>query len=355
VDSGAVAVSITVTPVNDTPAAIGESYSVNQGATLTVAAPGVLGNDTDPEGDSLTTVLVTTATKGTLTLNANGGFTYTPQASATASDTFTYRAKDATLESGTATVTIAINAVSAPLTVGSITWNVSVDPVKVGMAITGTATASATGAQTATWNWGDGTTSPGTINGTAVIGAKTYAAAGIYTVRLAVTDQHGASAESVYRYVVVNNPAAGYEHGAGFFNSTAGAYTANPALTGTANINQLQAKYKLDGTLTGITNNFQFSYTPANLSFKSSSLTWLVMSGSKSWLKGEGAISVNGTTQACYFLLAVVDSTTVADQVRVKIWTKTTGAIIYDNMQGAPDDAEATRPTTGPLTVTFVK
>ena len=45
-----------------------------------MAAPGVLANDTDPDGDPLTAVLVTGPSHGTLTLNANGSFTYTPAA-----------------------------------------------------------------------------------------------------------------------------------------------------------------------------------------------------------------------------------------------------------------------------------
>ena len=72
---------------------------------LTVAAPGVLGNDADPDGDPLTAVLVTGPSHGTLTLNANGSFTYTPAADFTGSDSFSYRASDGTLTSNLATVT----------------------------------------------------------------------------------------------------------------------------------------------------------------------------------------------------------------------------------------------------------
>ena len=63
---------------------------------LTVAAPGVLGNDADPDGNPLTATLVTGAGHGSLTLNANGSFTYTPAANFNGTDTFTYRASDGT-------------------------------------------------------------------------------------------------------------------------------------------------------------------------------------------------------------------------------------------------------------------
>ena len=77
---------------------------------LTVAAPGVLGNDTDPDGDPLTAALVTGPSHGTLTLNGNGSFTYTPAGNFTGSDSFTYRASDGTLTSNPATVTITVTA-----------------------------------------------------------------------------------------------------------------------------------------------------------------------------------------------------------------------------------------------------
>ena len=68
-------------------------------------APGVLGNDTGLDTDPLTAVLVTTTAHGTLALNANGSFTYTPGASIGA-DSFTYQVSDGSLTSNVATVRI---------------------------------------------------------------------------------------------------------------------------------------------------------------------------------------------------------------------------------------------------------
>ena len=70
----------------------------------------VLTNDRDPEGKPLTAALVTGPTKGTLTLNANGTFTYRPNAGFIGTDTFTYRASDGALQSNLATVTITVTA-----------------------------------------------------------------------------------------------------------------------------------------------------------------------------------------------------------------------------------------------------
>ncbi len=105
-------VSLTVSPVNHTPTAQPDSYTTNEDTPLTVSAPGVLGNDSDPDSDPLTTVLVALPSHGTLTLNANGSFTYTPAANYNGSDSFTYKASDGTLSSATATVSITINPVN---------------------------------------------------------------------------------------------------------------------------------------------------------------------------------------------------------------------------------------------------
>ena len=100
--------TITVNNVNETPAAANDAYSVNEDTTLMVAAAGVLSNDTDPDGTALTAVVATNPSHGSLTLNANGSFTYAPQAEFTGSDSFTYRASDGTLNSDPATVTITV-------------------------------------------------------------------------------------------------------------------------------------------------------------------------------------------------------------------------------------------------------
>jgi VCBS repeat-containing protein len=107
-------VSITVNHVNQPPTAAADSYVANQGSTLNVAAPGVLANDTDPEGSSLTAVLVTSPLHGTLVLDASGSFTYTPASGFAGTDSFTYKAVDGGgAQSVATTVTITVNASSS--------------------------------------------------------------------------------------------------------------------------------------------------------------------------------------------------------------------------------------------------
>ncbi|MEA4931871.1 MAG: Ig-like domain-containing protein, partial [Anaerolineaceae bacterium] len=109
-DSNVATVTITVTAVNDAPVAVNDTYSTSFETTLTVALPGVLDNDTDADGDTLTAALVTGVNNGSLTLNANGSFTYTPNANFNGVDTFTYKANDGTTDSNVATVTITVTA-----------------------------------------------------------------------------------------------------------------------------------------------------------------------------------------------------------------------------------------------------
>lgn len=105
-------VSLTISPVNDRPYAASDSYVTPQGVPLIVdAASGVLANDSDADGDALTASLVSGTAHGTLELNPDGSFTYTPNAGAYGFDSFTYRASDGTEFSADATVVLGVTKV----------------------------------------------------------------------------------------------------------------------------------------------------------------------------------------------------------------------------------------------------
>jgi uncharacterized repeat protein (TIGR01451 family) len=114
-DSGndtATATTMVVVP-DEPPVAAPDSYAVDEDSTLAIAAPGVLANDQDPNGDPLAAVLVGAPSNGTLALNADGSFTYTPNLNFHGSDSFSYQARDLSeAESGTTTVTLTVNAVN---------------------------------------------------------------------------------------------------------------------------------------------------------------------------------------------------------------------------------------------------
>src|SRR6185503_13259567 len=126
-DSDVATVTIIVNPVNDTPVAADDNYSVNEDTALNVGAPGVLANDSDIDGDTLNPILVSGPTHGNLTLNANGSFNYTPSANFNGVDTFTYRASDGTTNSDIATVTITVVPVNDPPVVVNDAFNINED------------------------------------------------------------------------------------------------------------------------------------------------------------------------------------------------------------------------------------
>ncbi|MFQ5650421.1 MAG: choice-of-anchor D domain-containing protein [bacterium] len=101
-------VTITVEPVNDLPVAANDAYTGDENSVLQVAAPGVLANDVDVDGDPLTAQVVGLPSHGDLTLNSDGSFSYIPASDFAGSDSFTYRARDGQGESGVATVELAI-------------------------------------------------------------------------------------------------------------------------------------------------------------------------------------------------------------------------------------------------------
>ena len=106
--SDAATVTIHLTGVNDAPVTLDDSYAVDEDGVLTVGISGVFGNDSDVDSPVLTAALVDGPANGTLQFNADGSFSYTPNANFNGSDSFTYVASDGELESNVATVALAI-------------------------------------------------------------------------------------------------------------------------------------------------------------------------------------------------------------------------------------------------------
>ncbi len=104
-------VSITVTPVNDAPITTSDTFTMSEDTILQVdTVHGVITNDIDIEKDPITARLVKPSSSGSLTLNSNGSFIYTPAQSFFGIDTFTYQAFDGIDLSTPTTVTITITA-----------------------------------------------------------------------------------------------------------------------------------------------------------------------------------------------------------------------------------------------------
>jgi hypothetical protein len=98
-------------PQNLKPTAADDDYDTKEDQTLSVPAPGVLGNDSDPENNLQSATLLTPPASGDVTLNANGSFTYEPDPDSNGPDTFTYAAHDGVQQSDPATVTVDVDPV----------------------------------------------------------------------------------------------------------------------------------------------------------------------------------------------------------------------------------------------------
>jgi predicted outer membrane repeat protein len=118
------------------PVALDDAYTAGKNVTLHVAAPGVLGNDSDANNDPLTATLHTGPTHGALALALDGGFTYTPTLDYLGEDTFVYIASDGALtDTATVTLTMAPLPCQVEATGDSVTDYASLDAGAVQQAV----------------------------------------------------------------------------------------------------------------------------------------------------------------------------------------------------------------------------
>ena len=316
-------------------ASSGGPYTVAEGGTLAT----LNGSGSDPDGDPLTYAW---------DIDNNGSFETAGQ-----NPTFSAVGRDGPSSQkvvlqvcdnrgACATSSATVNITNVAPTVVAISAPVA--PVQVNALITTSATFTDPGVpdtHTAVWDWGDGTTSPGTVsemNGSgSVSGSHVYTAAGVYTVTLTVTDDDGGSGQSVFQFVVVYDPNAGFVTGGGWISSPAGAYVANPSLTGRANFGFV-SRYRPGVNVPEGQTEFQFSV--ANLNSHGSNYEWLVVGGARAQYKGTGTINGAGSYS---FILTAIDGQVPGgggvDKFRIKIWGS---GVIYDNQMGAGDDANPT-------------
>jgi hypothetical protein len=99
-----VSINVAVPGENHPPVALDDAFALLKKVNK-VDAPGVLANDSDPDGDPMTAVLVTDTVNGRLSLSPDGAFMYKPF-DVGAADSFQYRVSDGKSDGNVATVTI---------------------------------------------------------------------------------------------------------------------------------------------------------------------------------------------------------------------------------------------------------
>jgi hypothetical protein len=351
-DSNTATVYISVTPVNDPPANVSANATpttINENGSVTVS-----GAFTDPDvGDTHSVVIRWgDGSADTTLMLAAGVFSYSAthqylddSPTGTASDVngITVTVTDQAGVSGSGSAAVTVNNL-APIITG---LGGPVDPIALGGMVTLSATFTDVGSQdthSCTFHWNDGTpdtvvAAPGAGSGSCSA-MHNYATSNVYPVDILVTDDDTGSATSSYQYAVVYDARNGFVTGGGWINSPPGAYAANGTLAGKANFGFVSKYQKGADVPTG---NTEFQFQTANFNFKSTEYEWLVIAGAKAQYKGSGTINGQGDYG---FLLTAIDGSVNGgggvDKLRLKVWDKSTGNVIYDNQTGASETADPT-------------
>ncbi len=295
-------VDLTVASVNDAPTASLDAPATSvEGSAVAATVTGA-----DADTDALTIAWSVTKNGAPYANGTGATVSFTPDdnGSYVISATVTDPANAAANASATVAVTNAgptIAGISGPAGSQSVGTSVT---VTVNASDAGTADT-----HTATFTWGDSTSSTVNCAAGTCSTSHTYATAGVYTVAVAVTDDDGASAASTLNNVVITDATAGF--------ITGGGWIATPSGKGNLNVN---AKYQKNGAATGNT-----SFAIAGSSFASTSYDWLVISGTTATVQGSGTINGTGNYG---FVVTATDAGN--DAFAIRIFDKATNATVYE-------------------------
>ena len=311
--------------INDPPTVnAGGPYTVNEGSSVTLTASG-----TDPEVQPLTYAW---------DLDNNGTFETSGQSVSFAGvdGPATLTVKVQVTDNGgltaTASTTLTVKNV-APIA-GAITAPTS--PVKVSSIVSASANFTDKGVldtHTAIWDWGDGNTSTGGVtesNGSgSVTGSHSYTAAGLYTIKLTITDKDGATGQSTFQTLIVYNPQGGFVTGGGWFNSPLGAYYDKPTKKGPG-VTVFLVKYLKNASIPS--GSLDFIFAAGTLQFRATSFDWLIVNQTNKTAQFQGSGKINGSGNYKFMVWASDKNT---DTFRIKIW-KLDGTVVYDNGSNLP-------------------
>jgi PKD repeat protein len=174
----------------------------------------------------------------------------------------------------------------------------------------------------------------------AVSGTCTFTSAGVYVVRLTVTDDDGGSdTKRSSGQVVIYDPNAGWITGGGWINSPANAC---PSSGGAAGKLSFSFASKYESASSPPTGNADFKLNQGKLDFHGTSLDWMVVANNSARIEGRGTLNGGGDYG---FSLEATDGT--VDEIRIRIWRRSTGAVVYDNQPGSPIGTSTLTPLGG--------
>ncbi len=181
---------------------------------------------------------------------------------------------------------------------------------------------------TAFWDWGDGSTSQGTImqnsvNGTAT-GTHSYRKSGIYTVSVTITDNYGAATTSTFHYLAVSDSKNSEVVAVGTVQSPPGALQTNRALSGPLSFGVFVSM------ALPTTGSLEMSFPLGDMQFQATSISISTLHGNSATIQGTGVVNHIGNYG---FLLSLSGSTSISqsNMISLKIWDITNNAVLYDS------------------------
>jgi predicted outer membrane repeat protein len=334
-------VTVAANPAPTLGAYMGISVALGGSAILTP-----VGSPADNVSVASVTVSASAGFTGSLSVNPATGVVTVSDAGPSGAWVVTVTATDNCGVTTSSQFTLTVNAPPVVTITGPASGSIFAAGTPVNFS--GTFTDNAGDTHTASWMFDDITQSatviepsgstPGSANTT-----YTFTQAGVYAVKLTVTDNSGLSTtadtvDSLTALVVVYDPSAGWVAGHGWINSPAGAYLANPGLTGKAKFGFV-SRYRNGASVP--TGHTEFHFNVANFKFKSTSYEWLVVAGARAQYKGVGTINGAGSYS---FILTAIDGQQPGgggqDKFRIKIFGP--GGVVYDNQMNDPDSNDPT-------------
>jgi hypothetical protein len=210
-------------------------------------------------------------------------------------------------------------------------------PVAVGTAVSLQATFTDPGSldtESGTWTWGDGTSSPALITGSAgsfqAMGGHTYTTPGVFEPELRVTDDDGGTAAASFQYVVVYAPAGAFVTGTGSISVAPGAFTDDPTVSGLGRFGFV-ARYTAGASVP--TGRTDFRVAGGALEFNSTAYDWLVASGDVALLRGSGKLN---DVEGYVFQVTARDGERLreTDRFQIQIWDRA-GRLVFDSSRGS--------------------
>jgi len=185
-------------------------------------------------------------------------------------------------------------------------------------------------AHTATLDCGSAITVQSDVVDATAGGVCSFSSPGVYSVELTVRDDDGGSDTKLATgQVVVYDAAGGWVTGGGWVASPAGSNALVPSAAGKLTF-AFTARY-LTGS-SAPSGSAELKLNVGGMEFRSTKLDWLVAGGAGAQLRGRG--TVNGVGDFAFAVIAVDGQST--DAVRVRIWNRASGTVVYDNRPGEP-------------------